>query len=150
MPGRKHLLLSAFAGLAASGATAITPAMAEPLEQFKWSNRPIVIFTPAADDLRMVEQRALFINEINGLKDRDIVVTAVVGSERAMSELGPQPAASAEEFRARFNVAEDDFAVVLVGKDGGEKFRAGVTVPAPLLFEIIDQMPMRQREMRDG
>lgn len=135
----------AVAMMAWSGADAV-----EPLAQFKWESRPVVIFTPTADDLRMVEQRALFISEINGLKDRDIVVTAVVGTERVMSELGPQPQASADAFRKRFNVPEDAFAVVLVGKDGGEKFRAGVTLPPHLLFQIIDRMPMRQREMREG
>ena len=41
------------------------------------------------------------------------------------------------------------FAAVLVGKDGGEKFRSEGPVSPEVLFEIIDAMPMRRREMRD-
>ena len=56
----------------------------------------------------------------------------------------------AEALRQRFHVAPEDFVMVLVGKDGGEKHR--YTDPAALLrsLEDIDQMPMRQREMRPG
>ena len=38
------------------------------------------------------------------------------------------------------------FAAVLVGRDGGEKFRSSEPVPAEKLFGLIDAMPMRRRE----
>ncbi|MEM6667347.1 MAG: DUF4174 domain-containing protein [Pseudomonadota bacterium] len=122
---------------------------AEPLDQYRWETRPLVIFAPAADDLLLVEQRALLIAEISGLKDRDMNVVAVIGEERAISELGPQPAATAAAFRARFKVPTDQFMVILVGKDGQEKYRAPVTIPGSILFDIIDAMPMRQRERQE-
>ena len=52
--------------------------------------------------------------------------------------------------RSRFRVEDGAFAAVLVGRDGGEKFRSSEPVPAEKLFGLIDAMPMRQREMNAG
>jgi len=50
----------------------------------------------------------------------------------------------------RFGVAHSAFRTVLVGKDGAEKRRDAAPVTARSLFDTIDAMPMRQREMREG
>jgi hypothetical protein len=39
--------------------------------------------------------------------------------------------------------------VILVGKDGTEKRRNAAPVTARSIFDTIDAMPMRQREMRE-
>lgn len=41
-----------------------------------------------------------------------------------------------------------DFTFILVGRDGGEKFRSNGFVTADKLFALIDAMPMRQHEQR--
>ena len=130
--------------------TALSGAVsAQPLQQFLWENRPLVIFAPNDTDTRLLNQRAMLVAHIEGLRARDMVVIAVIGDERAMPELGPSPQASADAFRSRFDVAASDFTVVLVGKDGTEKARATNPVLPEAVFEIIDRMPMRQREMRE-
>ena len=48
--------------------------------------------------------------------------------------------------RERHGVAADEFAVVLIGRDGGEKLRSTSPIPAAELFGKIDEMPMRRRE----
>lgn len=125
------------------------PVAAQPLEQFLWENRPLVIFAPNDTDTRLLNQRAMLVAHIEGLRDRDMVVIAVIGSEKAMPELGPRPQASANAFRERFDVSADDFTVILVGKDGTEKARSTAPVLPEAVFQIIDRMPMRQREMRE-
>jgi hypothetical protein len=45
-------------------------------------------------------------------------------------------------------LVKDKFTVVLVGKDGTEKYRSEKPVPAKVLFALIDQMPMRQSELK--
>jgi hypothetical protein len=40
------------------------------------------------------------------------------------------------------------FTVVLIGKDGSEKFRSHEPVGPAQLFALIDAMPMRQAELR--
>ena len=42
-----------------------------------------------------------------------------------------------------------DFQAVLIGKDGGVKARWAEPVSLNALYELIDAMPMRQREMRE-
>lgn len=40
------------------------------------------------------------------------------------------------------------FTFILVGRDGGEKFRSNEFVTADKLFALVDAMPMRQHEQR--
>ena len=53
-----------------------------------------------------------------------------------------------QSFRDHFNVSED-FVVILIGKDGGEKERFLEPVEPAYLFNLIDQMPMRRREVKE-
>lgn len=39
------------------------------------------------------------------------------------------------------------FHIILIGKDGGEKFRSNEVTSAATLFALIDAMPMRKHEM---
>ncbi len=48
--------------------------------------------------------------------------------------------------RARFAVTPPEFLVVLVGKDGGEKFRAKKPISVLKLDGLVDAMPMGQQE----
>ncbi len=50
--------------------------------------------------------------------------------------------------RRRFHVRPNDFTVILIGKDGGEKLRSHQPVSLDILRSTIDAMPMRQEEMR--
>lgn len=43
---------------------------------------------------------------------------------------------------------EDTFVAILVGKDGGEKYRSADPIAPQTLFDLIDAMPMRRREIR--
>ncbi|WP_190510597.1 DUF4174 domain-containing protein [Leptolyngbya sp. FACHB-321] len=56
--------------------------------------------------------------------------------------------ASADRLRQQFGIPPEEFAVILVGKDGTEKQRSQTPVDLELLFRTIDAMPMRQQEMR--
>ncbi|HMQ58040.1 MAG TPA: DUF4174 domain-containing protein [Rhizobiaceae bacterium] len=57
------------------------------------------------------------------------------------------PDEPANTLRAAFGIFEEGFTTVLIGKDGGVKYRAGEAVSARKLFALIDAMPMRKAEM---
>ena len=57
--------------------------------------------------------------------------------------------AAAAEMRARYGIDPTRFSLILVGKDGGEKRRESAATAPALVFGQIDQMPMRQREMKE-
>jgi hypothetical protein len=80
------------------------------------------------------------------LKERDVVVVFV-----PVAGSGDQPSnRHLQELRREFHVAAPEFTVVLVGKDGGEKFRSHVPVTIEKLNAVIDAMPMRRQEVRNG
>jgi hypothetical protein len=53
-----------------------------------------------------------------------------------------------QQLRDAFDIGADDHVLLLVGKDGGVKARGPLTTPLADVFQLIDGMPMRQREMR--
>lgn len=124
-------------------------ARADPLDRYLWQNRVLIVFAPSFEDPRLIDQRELNVHAIEGLRDRDMVIFAVVGNARINPELGSAPLDSAQALRQRFGVAQNRFAIVLVGKDGGEKYRSSRPVEPALIFDLVDGMPMRRRELRE-
>ena len=106
------------------------------LRRERWHHRLLLVFTPAMDDGRLVQQRAALADP--GIDERDLVAVVVAGD--------PKPGSQDAALRAAFGVAPDRFAAILVGKDGGEKRRADRPISAASLFETIDRMPMARQE----
>lgn len=110
------------------------PVAADPLAEYRWEKRPILVFAPAPGDPRLEDQLDRFEASRAELAERDNVV--IVDTEPGSA------------LRARFRPPE--FAVILVGKDGTEKLRRASPVAVGDLTALIDSMPMRRREMRAG
>ncbi len=100
------------------------------LAPYGWSARPILVFA-AAGDPRFARQRALFEAHAADLAERDNLVILDTTESSAL--------------RRRYRPG--DFAVILIGKDGGEKFRSAEVVDPRVLDALIDTMPMRRNEM---
>ena len=85
------------------------------------------------------------------LIDRQVVVFAcnLAGDSPAPdARIWQKCSANRAALRRQFHIAPAEFAVVLVGKDGGEKKRWRQPVTFEQLRDTIDAMPMRQDEMR--
>lgn len=107
------------------------PVTAESLDPYLWNSRPIVIFAAEGDPL-IDRQLARFKAERAALIERDNVLILETRPDAALTQ----------RFRP------DGFTVILVGKDGAEKFRATEVIAPEVLLGLIDTMPMRRREMR--
>ena len=126
----------------------------KPLNNFLWSNRPVLIFGSPNDqngESLWKTQLDMIADHRDGVLERDIVVLDIApGSVSVIlgdnDFLKPSLAFSAELYEF-YDVNENDFAVILVGKDGTEKDRWSAPVKMTEIFERIDSMPMRQREM---
>ena len=101
------------------------------LEPFAWEKRPILVFG-AEGDPRIDEQMVLFSEAALELEDRRNVI--IVETDPASTLW--------QHYRP------DGFTVILVGLDGGEKFRNGAVTDPSDLNELIDTMPMRQNELQ--
>jgi hypothetical protein len=60
-----------------------------------------------------------------------------------------EPLPPAVALREEYKVNPAHFTLVLVGKDGSEKYRASHAQAPAVLFQIIDAMPMRQSEVQE-
>lgn len=69
--------------------------------------------------------------------------------EQGQSHLGDKPvsASEASSLRKRYAIDRDQFAAILIGKDGSEKYRRYDVPELDGIFALIDGMPMRQHEM---
>ncbi|MBY8974552.1 DUF4174 domain-containing protein [Rhodobacteraceae bacterium NNCM2] len=96
-----------------------------------WESRPILVFSEPSDP-RLAEQIDLFEAHRPELDERRNVVIV---------ETDPR-----SPLWRRF--APEGFAVILIGLDGGEKFRGGEVTDPATLSALIDTMAMRRNELR--
>jgi Domain of unknown function (DUF4174) len=151
------LRLRAFALLPA---LSLGPIPVQPtLASLRHDYRPLLIFA-ASYDRNVQQQLQLLAKRAQDLRSRQVLVAPFLLHEekngrpwngvlpdRDMIELAPVESTSA---RRRFRIGQDDFTVILLGKDGGEKLRSDTPVTMETLTRLIDSMPMRQKEVRDG
>lgn len=121
------------------------PSLAEPS-----SHRPLLLFAPQADDPRLVAQLEAVRVTRAAFDARDMLLVVVLAAGPPPAGVDAVGAADAARLRERYGVPPDGFAVRLVGKDGGLKRAAEAVVDLAPWYALIDTMPMRQQEMRDG
>ena len=111
--------------------------------------RPLLIFAAAPDDPGLRAELTRLHNDAPGLAERDVLVIAVPYNAPSVRDVTLTPA-EGEAARRRFNVAPNEFTILLIGKDGGEKLRSHKPVSFEKLRDTIDRMPMRRREMNQN
>ncbi|MBE8988032.1 DUF4174 domain-containing protein [Nostoc sp. LEGE 12450] len=120
------------------------------LSSQKWQNRVLLVFAPSVDNHSYQQQMQLFNQHQNGFTDRDLVLVQVLATDKSYANGQLIDESSAVKLRNRFGVDQENFRVILVGKDGGVKRSDTKPVQAAAIFEQIDAMPMRQQEMRSS
>lgn len=123
----KSLALSAMFTLVAS----VALAQEDPLSEYRWTARPIIVFADSPLDPRVRQQLDMLESRQAELDERDVVV--IVDTEEG--------SALRSELRPR------DFMFVLVGKDGEVKYRKPDPVSVREILRLIDRMPLRQQEI---
>ncbi|OLP58769.1 hypothetical protein BJF93_16650 [Xaviernesmea oryzae] len=116
------------------------------LRDFEWKYRVIAIFEDD-DHVQATEQARRFLADPEDLRSRDLVLLSV-GRDHVRALFGAGDALSAEAIRQDLDVAPGFFGLALIGKDGTVKLLIDRLVEPSDIFERIDQMPMRQNEMR--
>ena len=98
----------------------------------------LIFYRPSAENV--FQQQVKEFDKFNtGVKERDIQV------KKYLVDTLNKAFAKAHEIDVT-----QPYTLILIGRDGGEKFRSSVFVKAEELFAIIDAMPMRRAEMKKG
>lgn len=145
----RHFVASALAVIFLATTAALMPAraVAAELSDYLWQSRPLLVFSPTDSDPRFVETMRRIEASGCDFADRDIVLGRIV--DEGASTLDGQVVDTNQEQRlqSEFGIGANGFSVVLIGKDGGEKWRVNDVPNLATIYAVIDGMPMRGREM---
>lgn len=130
----------------ASASLAPATAVAADLDEYLWESRPLLLFAPTAGDPRLVETLGRIEAGRCEFAERDMVLGVVVTAGSSTLDGQPIGPDESRQLAERYGVGRDDFTVVLVGKDGGEKLRVDEVPDLQTIYRVIDGMPMRSRE----
>lgn len=98
-------------------------------------NRLLVVSAPTPESVAYRQQKEILAADPAGLRERDLRIVEIFASDNS-------------SLRKSLGLSPEDFTIVLIGKDGGAKYRSQQPVTLQTLYSLIDAMPMRQREMR--
>ena len=122
------------------------------LIQMRHCYRPFLVFSPSASDPRLIRQQSLLDEAADDMMDRFVLLLPVAPQSASYKPPLDTPYALLNQkeltsIRSRFQVPENQFAVLLLGEDGSIKFRSTVPVIISRLNSLIDAMPDRKVEM---
>ncbi len=139
----------------------------EPLREHLWKHRVILVSARTPQMPALQKQLTMLGTSTAGgkraLGERHIVLYILArdarrGCERLLFEpsgetiteqIDAQTCARISRSIDKDKRGEQDFAFLLIGKDGGDKLESKEPVSKDRLFKLIDSMPMRMREMRE-
>ena len=114
-----------------------------------WEHRLFLVFALSPQDDCYVDQKRLLEGERSGFAERDLLRGDLFERETGTFDGGPVAPKHAAWAWERYGVEPGRFAAVLVGKDATVKHRSGEPAGPEDLYALIDEMPMRRREMRE-
>jgi hypothetical protein len=103
------------------------------LENFEWTQRPIIIFADSEKDPNFISQMEFLSEDFNALKERDIIVLVDTNPSKSSS--------------LRKRLRPHGFTFILIGKDGQVKLRKPSPWNIREIGRVIDKMPIRQQEI---
>lgn len=133
--------------LATSAALLPATAGAAELSDYLWQQRPLLVFAPTDSDPRLAETMRRIDASRCDFTDRDMVLGQILTEGASTLDGDVVGTGQAQRLRSEFGIGANAFSVVLIGKDGGEKWRVNDVPNLQAIYAVIDGMPMRGREM---
>ena len=112
---------------------AVAQEVTDPLAEYKWIARPLVIFADSPFDPRFVLQMEMLSEDPEVLEERDVVIL----TDTDVDTYGP--------LRERLRPYE--FTVILLDKEGNVVLRKSTPWTPRELSRAIDKLPMRKDEI---
>lgn len=118
--------------------------------RLKWKNRILIFSTPALDSPKFREQWNAFQGSPKKIEDRNIKLFVLVKGRILDQDLKAVPQMDVSALRKKYGLPAGTEGFVLIGKDGGVKERKNFVTDPKVIFSSIDNMPMRQQEMKEN
>lgn len=124
-------------------------ASSQELSDFKWKNRLLVIVTKTQNDALAEQQLQKFNDLSQELAERKLCLIQITPDSTQTFDYSVRPSSFVKESDLWSELGNNDkeFEVLLIGLDGGIKFRSTQLVSAQEIFDRIDAMPMRRSEL---
>ena len=114
------------------------------LEQLRWTNRILLVFVNEDADSKAIKE--MFAKHADETNDRDIRFF-IINNEVPTNGKEILTKRCVTELKAKYDIPDRGMTVILIGKDGGEKYRKD-RLDLEEVYRVIDVMPMRIQEMR--
>lgn len=118
------------------------------LSVFQWKNRLLLLFAPNRNHPMFDALHKSLAARQSEASDRDLVILEILESSASSMNNESIDSETARLLREKFDPHQDEFTVILIGKDGGIKLTRKEETKLDDIFALIDSMPMRQDEMR--
>ena len=125
------------------------PALGADLTPYQWEYRLLLVFAPVSSDHRFMALARNLTARREDVQDRDLRVFHIFETGPSYLDGQELPRDDVEALRRRFKVRSGGFRLILIGKDGQVKLAGDERVALQAVFDLIDTMPMRRREMRE-
>ncbi len=127
----------------------MTQTTALDLDQYRWQNRIVFIFAKEkTDDFeKSVEPLSTLSKEI---LDRDLKIIRILENGKSVINDVQLSRQQVVELVETYKPNDKETVTILIGKDGGEKYRQSGVTDWQEIFRRIDAMPMRRAEMRQN
>lgn len=120
---------------------------AQDLTEHRWQDRLIIISADSYQHPKLIQQLKEFQNKTTELADRKLIIYQITPTSYIKGIENNQPTKNSTLYK-KYNSTNKTFKVILIGLDGGLKLQSHKVVPAAQIFDQIDQMPMRQQELK--
>lgn len=129
---------------------AMSASAQQDFSKFKWRNRILLFSAPSLSHEAFKNQWDIFKNQSKKLEDRNLLLFALIKGRIYDKDLKAVSNYDVSALRKKYGLPSSYEGLVLIGKDGGAKTKKNYPVEPQSIYETIDQMPMRQREMREN
>lgn len=117
------------------------------LDKHQWKHRLLLVISDSYENIALQKQLTLFKDTEKELAERKLAVYQITPSDYKESIQNSKPLKVSSLYQ-KYNPEQKDFKLILIGLDGGVKATYFSPTPPAKIYGIIDQMPMRQQELR--
>lgn len=118
-------------------------------DEHLWKDRLLLLFAPSEENEALHRQLDLLTAKEAKVTERDLKIYRIYPGTTQHPTGKTLPKSFSSKLYRKYEInAADGFILLLIGKDGTEKLRSSKVTPPKRIFQLIDRMPMRRREMR--